>query len=79
MFRAVQERDPGFRACPAGFGGEEEQEEEGGEENGWGEGAVVPKAIESAAGACVLWSTVAMGCLIGGRPKSSVSSSCKLP
>ena len=29
--------------------------------------------IESAAAACVLWSTVGVGCLIGGRPKSSVS------
>lgn len=80
MFRAVQERDPGFHGCSAGFGGEEEEEEEEGE--GWigssddsdlpgpGPGA----AIERAAGACVLWSTVAVGCLIGGRPKSSVSS-----
>ncbi len=29
--------------------------------------------IESAAAACVLWSTIGVGCLIGGRPKSSVS------
>ena len=77
MFRAVQERDPGFHGCSAGFGGEGEEEEEG-EEGGWGEDAVVPRAIESAAGACVLWCTVAMGCLIRGRPKSSVSSFCRL-
>ena len=73
MFRAVQERDPGFHGSSAGgFGGGEEA-------GGWGEGAVVPRAgppdaIESAAGSCVLWCTVAVGCLVGGRPKSSVSS-----
>ena len=74
MFRAVQERDPGFHGCPTGFGdGEEERG------TGSGDGGDVPRtgrgaAIESAAESCVLWSTVAVGCLMGGRPTSSVSS-----
>lgn len=79
MFRAVQERDPVFDGRSAGF--REDKEEDKGEElgSGWADGSTVPRtrlgdAIESAAGACVLWCTVAMGCLIGGRPKSSVSS-----
>lgn len=75
MFNAFQERDPGFQAFSTGgssYG-------EGEQEVGWGEGAVVPRAgpgdaIENAAGSCVLWCTVAVGCLVGGRPLSSVSS-----
>ena len=81
MFRAVQERDPGFYGSSAGFGDAEEEEEEqadgekdGGRRDGPGSPRTGPgDAIESAAGTCVLWSTVAVGCLIGGRPKSSVS------
>lgn len=87
IFRAVQERDPEFHGCPAGFleeGDEEDEEDEEDDgkeqeqESGGGDRAVVPpagprEAIESAAGACVLWCTVAVGCLVGGRPKSSVS------
>lgn len=76
MFRAVQERDPGYPGGSAGgsFGGEGE---DGG---GWGDGAIVAgagpgDAVENAAGSCVLWCTVAVGCLVGGRPKSSVSCS----
>lgn len=77
MFLAARERDPGFQGCSAGFG--EEEEEEAVEEAGWGHGAVVPKAGpgDTAANACVLWCTVAMGCLLRGRPKSSVSTSYK--
>lgn len=78
MFRALQERDPGLHGGLPGFGDGEEvvEEEEGG---GCGDDDDVPAtrpaaAIESAAGACVLWCTVAVGCLVGGRPKSSVSS-----
>eukprot|EP00752_Nemacystus_decipiens_P005073 g4604.t1 len=70
MFRVVQERDPGLHRCPTCF----LEEEQG---TGRGDDADVPAAkrrdeIESAAGACVLWCTVAVGCLVGGRPKSSV-------
>lgn len=57
---------------------DEEVVEEEEEEGGWGNDADALKAgpgdaIDSAGGACVLWSTVAVGCLVGGRPKSSVS------
>lgn len=81
MFRAARERDPGFRGYSADFGGDEEEEEQE-EGDGSDGGAVVPKtgtggAIETEADACVLWCTIAMGCLIRGRPKSSVSSSDK--
>ena len=60
---------------------EDEDEEGNGEEqeDHCGDHAVVPTAgpwdaIESAAGACALWCTVAVGCLVGGRPVSSVSA-----
>lgn len=75
MFRAVLERDPGFHGCSARIGGDGDDVEEDEEDEGeWRDGASAPRkgpgnAIESAAGACVLWSTVAVGCLIGGRPK----------
>lgn len=83
MFCAVQENDPGFHGHLAGLLKEEDEEgdeeENKGEdqENGWGDHAAVPtagprEAIESAASACVFWCTVAVGCLVGGRPKSSV-------
>ncbi|CAM9794065.1 unnamed protein product [Ectocarpus sp. 4 AP-2014] len=75
MFRTMQERDPEFPGPEAGgvVGGGQ----------GWGESALVPvggggglaraeNAVENAAAACVLWSTVGVGCLIRGRPKSSV-------
>lgn len=75
LFHTTQGRGlglPGYSA--GGYGGVEE------EEGGCGDGALGPEAgpgdaIESAAGACVLWCTVAVGCLLKGRPKSSVSSS----
>ena len=79
MFEAVQGRDPELHECPAGFlKGVEGHDEL---ENEWGDHAFVPtpgprNAIESAAGACVLWCTVAVGCLVGGQPKSSVSPAC---
>eukprot|EP00903_Cladosiphon_okamuranus_P014222 g13213.t1 len=78
MFSAVQERGPGFAGFSAGGGVWCEEEEVG-----WGEGAVVPgagpgDAIENAASSCVLWCTVAVGCLIGGRPKSSVNGYAQL-
>eukprot|EP00752_Nemacystus_decipiens_P005075 g4606.t1 len=88
MFRAVQEHDYGVQGCSAsaGFGGEdktEEEEEEEEEEGGRRDGTGAPRTgpgdeIESTAGACVLWSTVAVGCLIGGRPKSSVDGYARL-
>ncbi|CAM9691032.1 unnamed protein product [Ectocarpus sp. 6 AP-2014] len=77
MFRTMQERDPEFPGPEAGgvVGGG----------HGWGESALVlgggggggslaraENAVENAAAACVLWSTVGVGCLIRGRPKSSV-------
>eukprot|EP00752_Nemacystus_decipiens_P005072 g4603.t1 len=70
MLPVVQESDPRFHRYSAGLlAGEGEI--------GWGDDADVPAAarrdeIESAAGACVLWCTVAVGCLVGGRPQSSV-------
>lgn len=77
MFGVVrQKHEAGLSGCPAAFWKVEEDGEEEGES---GDGAVVPRlgsrdAIENAADACVLWCTVAVGCLVGGRPKSSVSS-----
>ncbi|CAM9560265.1 unnamed protein product [Scytosiphon promiscuus] len=74
MFRTMQEQNPDVLS-------------DGGDgDDGWGPenrgGALVPgfggvglsqgDTIESAAAACVLWSTVGVGCLIRGRPKSSV-------
>lgn len=79
MFRAVHERDPGLHGRSASFGGgEEEEKEEEEEEDGCGDDDDVPgtglgAATESASATCVLWCTVAVGCLMGGRPKSSVS------
>ncbi|CAM9279340.1 unnamed protein product, partial [Ectocarpus sp. 8 AP-2014] len=77
MFRTMQERDPEFPGPEAGG--------VAGGGHGWGESALVPgggggggglaraeNAVENAAAACVLWSTVGVGCLIRGRPKSSV-------
>ncbi len=79
MFRTMQERNPGIPGYSGGFFHD-------GEEGERQEGAMVPMAggrredgfateskIESAAAACVLWSTIGIGCLVGGRPKSSVS------
>ncbi len=85
MFRTMQERNPGIPGYSGGFYGDGE---EGGRRAGTiaptsgGTSGMLPEGedgfateskIESAAAACVLLSTVAVGCLIGGRPKSSVS------
>eukprot|EP00903_Cladosiphon_okamuranus_P014223 g13214.t1 len=93
MFCAMQKRNPGLRGRSAGIDGvhvgeeveeeEEEEEAEDEEEDGCGEGADVPgtglgAAVESAAATCVLWCTVAVGCLIGGRPKSSADGYARL-
>lgn len=85
MFRKMQEFDPGFPGCPEGPCHDGEKGGQGGRavvsSVGAGSG-VLPEGddefasesqIESAAAACVLWSTVGVGCLIGRRPKSSVS------
>ena len=85
MFRAVQERDPGVPGYSGGFGDDEEEESGLGEgamvhsaegrsgARPEGDAFVTESKIESAAAACVLWSTVGVGCLVRGRPKSSVS------
>ena len=78
MFRTMQEFDPEFPGCRE-EGGQGERSMVSSSESGNGmlvdaeDGFVAESKIESAAAACVLWSTVGMGCLIGGRPKSSVS------
>ncbi len=79
MFRTM-EHDPAFPAYSGGLS------DDGDDKGGLGEGAMVHTAgvrdgdglvneskIESASATCILWSTVGVGCLIGGRPKSSVS------
>ena len=84
MFRTVQEHIPGISERSGAFG--DDQEERGGLGEGamapsagggsgvWSEDDCVTESkTESAAGACVLWSTVGVGCLIRGYPKSSVS------
>ena len=86
MFRTLQERNPAVPRYSGGLYGE--QEDGGGLGEGalvssagctsgvWpegGDGFATESKIESAAAACVLWSTVGVGCLVGGRPKSSVS------
>ena len=86
MFRTQQEQDPGIPMCSGGF--DDDVEENGGLGRGAEvscaagargmrredeDGFVAESKIESAAGACILWSTVGVGCLVGGRPKSWVS------
>ena len=86
MFRTLHEQDPGVSEYPGVFGDDGEKAGLGGEgavrTTAGGAGGVWPEGedgfeneskVESAAAACVLWSTVAVGCLIGGRSKSSVS------
>ncbi len=85
MFRAMQERTP---RIPGYSGGDYDDDgEEGGRGEGamvptagrsgmWPrseDGFATESKIESAAAACVLWSTIGVGCLVGGHPKSSVS------
>ncbi len=85
IFRAMQERNPGIAGYSGGF---YDDGERGGRRDGamvptaGGTSGMLPggedgfateSTIESAAAACVLWSTVGVGCLIAGRPKSSVS------
>ena len=85
MFGAVQGRDPWlnvYPACVVGEGEEEEEEEEENKGKGGGDHTIASAAgprdaIESAAGTCVLWCTVAVGCLVAGQPKSSVSPTGK--
>ena len=85
MFRTIQERDPGVPGYSGGFGDDGEKgmlgggamvRTAGGSGGAWREGEddfVTESKIESAAAACILWSTVGVGCLLGGRPKASVS------
>ena len=86
MFRTLQERNPGIPGYSGAFydDGEEKDGLGGGAMvpsargrsgvwSGGEDGFVTESKIESAAAACILWSTVGVGCLVGGRPKSSVS------
>lgn len=85
MFRTMQEFDPELPGCPEGpchdgeKGGQGERSVVSSAGDGRGvlpegeDGFATESKIESATAACVLWSTVGVGSLIGGRPKSSVS------
>jgi len=84
MFRAVQERNPRIPGYSERLYDEEEEGrwregamvQTSGRSGAWPEGADgsgTESKIESAAAACVLWSTIGVGCLVGGHPKSSVS------
>jgi len=77
MFRTMSEQDPTFPVYAEGFcDGEEKMGPGEGamvHTAGGGDGFVTESKVESASATCVLWSTVGVGCLIGGRPKSSVS------
>ena len=86
MFRTLQEQHPGIPMYSGGlYDGRDENGRLGGgamvasadgTSGVWldgGDDSAIESKIESAAAACILWSTVGVGCLVGGRPKSWVS------